>query len=590
MAVPSPASGAETPAVKITAPVPSAQVVSGLVPLAVRAHSASGIRRVEFRIDGKRRWVQTKAPWRFGGPRGRWDTRRYSAGTRRVAVVAVGRDGSRGATIRRVKVVRATARPYVAITSPKANATVRGKVVLSAQATANRGISRVEFRIDGKRRWTARSAPWRFGGASGKWDTAKYPTGKRTITVTAFDKAGRKTVASRKVTIKRSGSTTPATPAPTPPPSTGGGGGSPAFAPYAPPAKALGPATRFVSASGSDSGSCTASSPCRSLNRAYQVAAPGEVVDIAGGNYPHQTFGGGSGKSRANPVYFRPAAGASVSMSNLRFEGTVGVEIRDVHTVGWYVNTGSDGITLRGVRSTGGSFITSASHVSIVGGEVGPVDSVDAVQVKRASASAPNPSDIVFDGVTVHDVTRRADPDVHTDCMQFGAGERVAIRNSVIYNCSTQGVFTREFSGGVIRDWVVENNFFGKANEGYYSLIIHRELSADKKFLVRYNSSIQAWRLESHGLTVIGNVAPMASNACDSAITYRYNVWSAAKCHSTDVAAAPGFLNPGAMDLRLAAGSAAINRGDPSAYPPGDITGTARPLGGRPDAGAHERQ
>ena len=43
------------------------------------------------------------------------------------------------------------------------------------------------------------------------------------------------------------------------------------------------PASRFVSPGGSDSGSCTAELPCQSLDRAYHVAEPGEIVELAAG-------------------------------------------------------------------------------------------------------------------------------------------------------------------------------------------------------------------------------------------------------------------------------------------------------------------
>ena len=44
-------------------------------------------------------------------------------------------------------------------------------------------------------------------------------------------------------------------------------------------------ATRFVTASGSDRGTCTQAAPCKTFNRAYQVASPGETISVAGGVY-----------------------------------------------------------------------------------------------------------------------------------------------------------------------------------------------------------------------------------------------------------------------------------------------------------------
>jgi hypothetical protein len=52
--------------------------------------------------------------------------------------------------------------------------------------------------------------------------------------------------------------------------------------------------------------------------------------------------------------------------------------------------------------------------------------------------------------------------------------------------------------------------------------------------------------------------------------------------------APPGFVDAEGFDLRLAAGSAAIDAGDPDDAPTTDILGRPRPLGDAPDAGAHE--
>ena len=64
------------------------------------------------------------------------------------------------------------------------------------------------------------------------------------------------------------------------------------------------PASRFVSPSGSDTASCGASDPCRSFNRAYEAALPGQVVDVAGGVYP---------ASGSNTIPRRPRPRTSIS-------------------------------------------------------------------------------------------------------------------------------------------------------------------------------------------------------------------------------------------------------------------------------------
>ena len=74
-------------------------------------------------------------------------------------------------------------------------------------------------------------------------------------------------------------------------------------------------ATRYVSPSGSDGSACTASSPCRSLNRGYQVARPGDVVQVAGGSYGGQRI---VHSSKGGPrVTIQPAPGARPVLADL---------------------------------------------------------------------------------------------------------------------------------------------------------------------------------------------------------------------------------------------------------------------------------
>ena len=440
------------------------------------------------------------------------------------------------------------ARPDVAISTPRPNATVSGRRAFTAQVAADKGIRRVEFLVHGKRRWTQKSPPWRFGGKDGLWNTGKYAVGRHRLTVTAIDNAGHRRSSTRTVTVARSGSGAAGAPAPS--------GGAPSLArPRTPPAPPLPPATRFVLTSGSDATACTAAAPCASLGRAYQVASPGEVVEAAGGAYGNQRIDAQASKTSPTDVYFRPAPSAGVSVSYIEVYGSH-VEIRSLTTRGWYVRPGANDVTLRDVTSVGGgTFITSANDVNILGGTIANADSVDGLQVKM-SAVDPHvePTNLLIDGLFIHDVTRVAEPSAHTECIQFTAGRNVVIRNSWFTDCSTQGVFFKEGLGGEIDNVLVENSWFGKLI-GYNTLIFDDGVS---NMVARYNSFAQAPRLgggvSTSNLSAYCNAGIM-SNGCGEGVAYRYNVWSASRCSSTDLQANPSFVNPGALDLRLAANS-----------------------------------
>ena len=196
------------------------------------------------------------------------------------------------------------------------------------------------------------------------------------------------------------------------------------------------------------------------------------------------------------------------------------------------------------------------------------------------------PTDILLDGVYIHDVVSNQDPSAHSECIQFTAGIRVAIRNSRFVGRSTQGVFFKEDVGGVIDTVLVENSWFGKIS-GVNTLIFDDGVS---NLVARYNSFAQAPRLGggvgTSNIQAYGNVGVLSG--CGDGVSYRRNVWSGVKCGSSDVVAQPGFVNLNGFDLRLASNSPAVNRGDPASYPEIDIFGTPRPLGGAPDAGAVE--
>jgi hypothetical protein len=93
-----------------------------------------------------------------------------------------------------------------------------------------------------------------------------------------------------------------------------------------------------------------------SFNRAYQVAAPGDTVEVAAGAYGPQTLAAKAGAA-APAVSFQPAAGATVTLADLVTQGSY-ISLRDMsvptgsnHGRGW-LNTGSN-ITLDNVDVTG---------------------------------------------------------------------------------------------------------------------------------------------------------------------------------------------------------------------------------------------
>ena len=78
-----------------------------------------------------------------------------------------------------------TTPPTTAITAPAAGATVSGTTTVSASASDNVAVTRVEFYIDGALKTTDSASPYSFA-----WDTTTYSAGSHSIYSKAYDAAG----------------------------------------------------------------------------------------------------------------------------------------------------------------------------------------------------------------------------------------------------------------------------------------------------------------------------------------------------------------------------------------------------------------
>jgi hypothetical protein len=353
-------------------------------------------------------------------------------------------------------------------------------------------------------------------------------------------------------------------------------------------------ASVFVAPGAPGGAPCTQAAPCGSLDRAYHVARPGQTVEIAAGSYPGQQLTRDPSKRSHADVVFRPAAGARVSIFSLDIVAAAHVEVRDLAVPdGWQVLPGSSDVTLRSLESNA-AYIVSASDVNVLGGSVGPQTNFDTGQIKPdCLVDCPPSLRVLVDGVHFHDAVLAPGSDAHVECLQIWGSRYVTIRNSRFVNCESHNVFV----GGEnepVRDLTFENNMNGEVRTGFYSFRIAAAAADEgcRNIDYRYNSATTAMVLECgrsvSGVRVVGNLGPYNQWSCERSFVFSHNVWDGAKCDSTDVNAPSGFRDARRSDLRLTAGSAAIDRGDPRDYPAVDIDGTRRPVGRAPDTGAHE--
>jgi hypothetical protein len=336
--------------------------------------------------------------------------------------------------------------------------------------------------------------------------------------------------------------------------------------------------TRYVAPDGANRGDCRRD-PCASLRYAYSRSAPGDVVEVAAGDYPAQVVPSGS-----KAVTFHGAAGATLReldnhADNVTYKG-IDIDARFAPTVG-FENHGAAGVTFRD-------------------GRIGNV-----TDEKGALISGAN---FTFDHVVFHDV-RVTHPSVHNECVYAIVVPGMTVRNSLFRSCATMDLF---FTYG---DWwtplppayggiTLENNVFAHSTMiepdswHYYGLVIGDLASGGgslRNWVVRNNTfetPVLIEHVRSSGSRWVGNLGTWN---CVPGVTYRYNVGK--RCARSDKRISPAsstrarvarfrWLDPANNDFHLTKASPAVDAGDPEDAPATDRDSDRRDR--RPDAGAYE--
>lgn len=135
--------------------------------------------RVEFLVDGRLRHTEREAPFVF-----EWDTRKDTSGAHTLAIRAVDEEG-RVATVQLAVVVANEVKRVLAISaqSLRDGQSVSGTV--KWEASVEGSPERVEFHVDGIKRWVEATRPYVFNGDGGRWDTAQEANGTHTLVVRA---------------------------------------------------------------------------------------------------------------------------------------------------------------------------------------------------------------------------------------------------------------------------------------------------------------------------------------------------------------------------------------------------------------------
>ncbi|WP_395850530.1 Ig-like domain-containing protein [Cystobacter fuscus] len=178
------------PVAVLSAPAQDSRL-RGTVQLSATASDTVGVARVEFYADGTLLGTDTTAPYGLS-----WNSAGVTDGAHALTVKAHDAAGGVG-TSAAVSVTVDNTAPVTALGTPAQGSLLRGTVTVSATASDNLGVERVEFYAGTTLIGTATVAPY-----SVSWDSASGANGAITLTTRAYDAAGNVTVsAGRTVTV-----------------------------------------------------------------------------------------------------------------------------------------------------------------------------------------------------------------------------------------------------------------------------------------------------------------------------------------------------------------------------------------------------
>ena len=188
------------PVVAITAPSNNASV-NGAVTISATASDNVGVASVQFYLNGALQATVQAAPYLFT-----WDTSSLSSGAYIIsakAFDAAGNEGQSGNVT--VNVAGDTAPPTVSLTAPGSGVSLSGSVSVTASASDNVGVTRIEVCDNGVLAFASNQSP-----ASYSWNTFLATNGSHTLTAKAYDAAGNVGNSSITVTVNNQAADTSA--------------------------------------------------------------------------------------------------------------------------------------------------------------------------------------------------------------------------------------------------------------------------------------------------------------------------------------------------------------------------------------------
>jgi subtilisin len=187
----------DPPTISITSPENGATVV-GTVVVSANADDDVEVSRVEFFVGETSIGVDIDG---LNGWSADWDTTGVADSVHSVSATATDTAGKTASASVSVTVDNVDDPPTVTITGPAAGSTVSGSVEITALASDDKGVSRVEFYVDGSLVSTDTDGD---DGWSASWNTEGYTDAAHTLGATAVDTSEQDTSTSVSVNVNNS--------------------------------------------------------------------------------------------------------------------------------------------------------------------------------------------------------------------------------------------------------------------------------------------------------------------------------------------------------------------------------------------------
>ncbi|OHD14309.1 MAG: hypothetical protein A2Y41_08460 [Spirochaetes bacterium GWB1_36_13] len=181
------------PTLTVSAPADQA-VLKSTVSIQAEAQDDDRIEKVEFYIDGVLAGTDTAAPYSYN-----WSTVSAANGAHSIQVKAYDDFGNISSKTLSVSVDNDLSIPVVAVVNPADQALLKGNLTLSANASDNKAITKVEFYIDNVLKSADTAAPYEYA-----LNTADLSNGGHTLSARAYDAENNMSENSVSVTVDNS--------------------------------------------------------------------------------------------------------------------------------------------------------------------------------------------------------------------------------------------------------------------------------------------------------------------------------------------------------------------------------------------------